>query len=65
MSTVFRLWLIRKLMRPLFEQGPYHNQHAVSLFLEIRRAWGEVFTEDNLLTQNAHLTDLWHESRSY
>lgn len=65
MSVKMRLWLIRWLMRPLFNQGPHHQAHAVQVFLDIRKAWADEFTEDNQVSRDTHLTELWHKSRGY
>ena len=63
-SPETRMRLIRWLMRPLFNQGPWHEAHAVEVFRTVRKCWAEEFTEDNKRAQNAHLTELWHKSRN-
>lgn len=62
MRPTLRLWLIRKLIRPMFHQGPQHESNTIILFAEIRKAWAEEFIEDTLVAQNFHLTYLWHKS---
>jgi hypothetical protein len=64
MRNSLRRRLIRWLMRPLFNQGPWRKHNATMMFLEIREHWADEFTEDNRQTHDAHLTEMWHKSRS-
>lgn len=60
---IIEKYALRLIFRRAVRQRPGHSANTRTIFEELRAAWKEEFTEDNMFTQDAHLTELFCESR--
>lgn len=63
MRTKFQVWILKWILKDIFQQSPHHDYNAVQLFRLIRKAWANEFTEDNQVTQEKHLNELFEKSK--
>lgn len=56
-------WVLNFIVRKMVQQGPYHQYRTKQLFMIIRQAWADEFTEDNNPSRAVLLNEIFEESR--
>lgn len=59
-----RWGMIKFLLKQVTRHGPSLEEDMIQLFKTVRTVWSETFTEDNKLTQEHHLQELFDKSKS-
>ncbi len=58
----FRLWLLRRIVSDAVRQGPHHANNIAEVYVVIRDCCRSEFYEDNDVTLDSFLDELFAES---
>jgi hypothetical protein len=64
MKAKLQRWLLRKIFKELFTQGPSHLTNVAHVYQLIRDTWRSEFTEDNSATTDAMLRDAFNATQT-
>ena len=59
----FENWFLKRLLKKQVRQGYSHDLRIMRLYTMIREACDAEFTEDNCMTRDAHLRELFEHTQ--
>ena len=60
----FQIWLLKKIFRKAFAQGPYHQLNLKTVYMLISDTWKTEFLEDNSATCKDMLQETFDSANS-